>query len=63
MIMFLDLALTLLGGVLSFVGWSISKDIRRLTISVDDLNVKMAVVIEKIQSHERRIQSLEKRKR
>lgn len=58
--------LGIIGAVLSFIGWvlamvgrSIAEKFGQMTNSVDTLNIKIAVVIEKLENHDRRIEKLE----
>ena len=50
-----------IGGVLALLGGYIAKQISKIVSSVDALNIKIAIVIEKIQGHEKRIVNIEKK--
>lgn len=59
---FVDIFYALGSMVLVWVGYSfgeVKTSLRELTTSVTELNVKMATIIEKTDSHERRISRLE----
>lgn len=58
--------LGIIGSVLGFIGWvlasvghSIAQKFGQMTNSVDTLNIKIAVVIEKLENHDKRIEKLE----
>lgn len=55
----LQLLLTTLGTMSVYLFNKISQDIKRMTDSVEALNVKVAVVCEKIENHDNRIKNLE----
>lgn len=46
-------------GLLSLVALQVAGTLRDLKKSIDDLNVRIAVVIERMGSHEQRLKSLE----
>ena len=48
------------GGLGLFVLSSIARDIREMSHSVANLNEKMAVIVERVDSHENRLKDLEK---
>ena len=48
------------GGLGLFVLSSIAHDIREMSHSVANLNEKMAVIVERVDSHENRLKDLEK---
>jgi len=48
-----------IGGVLAIIGGYIANKLGHMTNSVDMLNIKIAVVIEKLENHDRRIEKLE----
>jgi hypothetical protein len=48
-----------IGGVLSLIGAYIANKLVHMTNSVDNLNIRIAVVIEKLENHDRRIEKLE----
>lgn len=55
--------MTVAGGLLAF-GWTaiavyVARSIKELTDSVSELNVKIAVILERTDGHERRITRLE----
>lgn len=59
---FKDIFYALASLVVVWIGYSFSEvkeSLRQLTSSVTELNVKMATIIEKTDSHERRISRLE----
>lgn len=61
---FKDIFYALSSLVVVWIGYSFSEvkqSLRELTTSVTELNVKMATIIEKTDSHERRISRLEDR--
>ncbi len=51
--------LAFIGGVLSIIGGYIANRFGHMANSVDLLNIKLAVVIEKLEYHERRLSKLE----
>lgn len=57
----LDLCIVCLGFFLVRLFNQVSLDLRRLVDSVENLNVKMAVIVEKTDHHERRISRLEEK--
>lgn len=48
-----------IGGILALMGGYIAKQLAKMAMSVEKLNVRIAVVIEKLDSHDRRIKVLE----
>ena len=52
---------TLFAGLVSIIFHRMSKDVSRMTESVEQLNMKIAVVLERVDHHERRITRLETR--
>lgn len=48
-----------IGGLLAIIGGYIASKLGHMTDSVDLLNVKLAVVIEKLEHHDKRISKLE----
>lgn len=54
-----EILLSCLGTLCVFFFNRISKDLGRMTDSVEQLNIKVAVVCEKIENHDNRIKSLE----
>jgi len=48
-----------IGGVLSLISGYVAAKLGKLTDSVESLNVKIAVVIEKLDSHDHRIKVIE----
>ncbi len=54
-----EVLLSCLGTLCVFFFNRISKDLGRMTDSVEQLNIKVAVVCEKIENHDNRIKSLE----
>lgn len=57
----LELALGIIGSMTLIIGNRISKDIHKLTESVDTLNCRMATIIERVDSHEKRINKIEEK--
>lgn len=47
------------GFLLSYIFFKASKDLNRITESLESLNVKIAVICEKVESHDERIKRLE----
>jgi len=56
-----EVLLSCLGTLCVFFFNRISRDIGRMTDSVEQLNIKVAVVCEKIENHDNRIKSLERK--
>jgi len=56
-----EVLLSCLGTLCVFFFNRISKDIGRMTDSVEQLNVKVAVVCEKIENHDNRIKAIERK--
>lgn len=57
-----QIAVTLLGfigGLLTFIAGFIASKLSKLTDSVDLLNVRVAVVIERMDNHDQRIREIE----
>jgi uncharacterized membrane protein len=48
-----------IGGILALIGAYIANKFGHMTDSVDKLNISIAVVIETLQNHDRRIEKLE----
>lgn len=48
-----------IGGILALIGAYIANKFGHMTNSVDKLNISIAVVIETLQNHDRRIEKLE----
>lgn len=57
-----QILLTCLGTLTVYLFNKISRDISRMTDSVESLNIKVAVVCEKIENHDARIRQLEGKK-
>lgn len=55
----MDLVFTLIGALTSVIFWRLSEDVRQMTESVKQLNMNVAVVIERVDTHEKRITRLE----
>lgn len=58
----LQMGFMVLGGLASTIFLRMAKDLDRLVSSVEALNTKIAVVIERLDQHEHRINKLEERK-
>lgn len=58
--LFLELSITGLGALALSRFSSLENSFERLTSSVESLNEKMAMICEKVNSHEKRIDRLEK---
>ena len=56
---FLQLALGIIGAMAVFIGSRISNDLNKMTTSVERLNERMATIIERVDSHEKRITKIE----
>lgn len=54
-----QLALACVGTLLLGIGSRISSSLVELTESVKSLNIKMAVIVEKVETHEQRLSRLE----
>lgn len=50
-----------IGGVLSLISGYVASKLGKLTDSVESLNVKIAIVIEKLDSHDHRIKVIERK--
>ena len=48
-----------IGGILALIGTYVASQLTKLASSVDSLNIKIAVVIEKLENHDKRIAKLE----
>lgn len=59
----LRIALSMSGFLIVFIAHKIDKSLDTLSRSVQNLNVNLAVVVEKVDSHEGRINKLEKIRR
>lgn len=49
----------IIGALLSLIGLEVIKSLRRMAQSIETLNERVAVVIEKTESHDKRISRLE----
>lgn len=58
----LQLLLSVTGVLLLVIGGWIGSNIKELTKSVNALTIKLAIVVEQVGTHEKRIQALEKRR-
>lgn len=56
-----EVLLSCLGTLCVFLFNRISQDLKRMTDSVEQLNIKVAVVCEKIENHDNRIKTLERK--
>jgi hypothetical protein len=54
-------ALSVIGTLLLAMGSRISGDLHEMSVSVRELNTKMAVIIERVEGHDKRIVKLEER--
>jgi outer membrane murein-binding lipoprotein Lpp len=54
-------ALSVIGTLLLAMGSRISGDLHEMSLSVRELNTKMAVIIERVEGHDKRIVKLEER--
>lgn len=61
-IAFSGLFISVIGSLALMIFSRVSKDLDKLISSVDELNVKIAVVVEKVNGHEDRLNKLEERK-
>lgn len=61
--LFMQLLALGVAGMASIIMWDIKDEIRKLRSSVEQLNLKMVTVVEKVTSHEGRITILEERKK
>ena len=59
MLIIITALLGCLGGVLTMISGYVASKLGKLTESIESLNVKIAVVIEKIDSHDHRIKTIE----
>lgn len=59
----LEIIITAFGAVLLYLLDQTRSHLSRMTESMESLNVKLAVICEKVDTHERRISSLEERKK
>ena len=50
---------SVLGTILIFIGGKIAAELTRIREGQNELNLKLAVVIEQVQSHDKRISKLE----
>lgn len=57
----LQVALGTIGSMALYIGSRISQDLHKLTQSVERLNERMATIIERVDSHEKRISKIEEK--
>lgn len=57
----IECLLGLVGALGSFILYGMAKDVKELSRTVSLLNEKMGIIVERVQSHEERIKTLEKR--
>lgn len=48
-------------GLITYFAWQVANNIEIMRQSISELNVRVAVVIEKVTSHDREIESIESR--
>jgi hypothetical protein len=55
----IDIGLAIIGAMTSVIFWRISNDLRDMSGSVRELNIRVAVILERLETHEHRITRLE----
>lgn len=58
--LFMQVTLAIIGALISVIFNRIQKDLTRISLSIEDLSVKLAVLGTKAESHERRLNLLKK---